>query len=410
MSSPGHPSQAGCTRQIARPIESSVGESTEQPARGEVADLSRLAPPIPRFWQTVQHLSIRRDLPGIRFMAWDFDQSIANMEPLHHDAFRGAAVRLIQTVDHNFTQNDPQFDAFWRLARRGFGLQEMDTIKVFTKAIARTWPDYARSLLEHHALVLPEGQRGRILMSLTARDRMEPQERFLQEEDYQAAVENVRAAFKHRKDVVVAEILKEGRYTIREIPGSLDLIKRGKAEGLLLGLATGSPSTVVKPILERMGALSLFDATVFNDDPLIQNDQQRKPFPFPYRELTRRLSEVAGRSLDTSEGIAFEDSLTGVRSAHAAGMPVVVRTPSLPWLFKKLLAPAGEFDGKTLLMPEWERTARAKQERLVRELTSESGTGKDKIYLLFQDLSDPTVRTQATRANRQQLSWDNVQV
>jgi hypothetical protein len=61
-------------------------------------------------------------------------------------------------------------------------------------------------------------------------------------------------------------------------------------------------------------------------------------------------------------------------------------------------------------MPQWERTARSKQDRLLRELTSESGTGKDKIYLLFQDLSDPTVRMHVTRANRQQLTWDNVQI
>jgi beta-phosphoglucomutase-like phosphatase (HAD superfamily) len=332
------------------------------------------------------------------------------MEPLHHDAFRGAAVRLIQTVDRNFTQGDLRFDAFWKLARRGFGLQEMDTIKVFTKAIARTWPDHARGLLERYALSLPNAQRDRILTSLTARDRMEPQERFLQEEDYQAAVTKVREAFKHYKDAEVAEILRVGRYVIREIPGSLALIRRGKDEGLLIGLATGSPSTVVKPILECMGILHLFDATVFNDDPLIQSDRQRKPFPFPYIELTRRLSEVARCSLDTSEGLALEDSLTGVRSAHAAGMPVVARAPSLPWLFKKLLAPAGEFDGKPLLMPQWERTARSKQDRLLRELTSESGTGKDKIYLLFQDLSDPTVRMRVTRANRQQLTWDNVQI
>ena len=397
-------------RTLKHPLQHNDDIATPTSLVGVDGDLSRLAPPVPRFWETVQSFNIRQQLPRTRFMAWDFDQSIANMEPFHHSAFRGATVKLIQTVDRTFSVENPRFGDFWKLARRGFGIQEMDTVKVFTKAIACTWPNIARGLLERYALSLAGDQRERILGSLTARDRLDPNERFLQEEDYQAVVARVRAAFKRDKDGVVAELLRHESYTIREVPGAVDLIRRGKSEGLLVGLATGSPSSVVQPILKRMGILDLFDAAVYNDDAMIESDTQRKPYPFPYQELTRRLSEVAGQTLSTSEGIAFEDSLTGIRSAHGAGMPVIVRAPSLPWLFKKLLAPAGEFDDKPLFMGRWERLNRDKRARLVSELTSQSGTGLDKIYLLLQDVTEPSLRMRLERANRQHLSWDSVRV
>ncbi len=397
-------------RRLKHPLQHENDITTPAPFVGADGDLSRLAPPIPRFWETVQKFNIREQLPRTRFMAWDFDQSIANMEPFHQSAFRGATVKLIQTVDRTFSAENRRFGDFWKLARRGFGLQEMDTVKVFTKAIACTWPNIARGLLERHALSLPDDQRERILGSLTACDRLDPNERFVREEDYQAVFARVRAAFKRDKDTVVAELIGEGSYTIREVPGAIDLIRRGKSEGLFVGLATGSPSSVVQPILKRMGILELFDAAVYNDDAMIESDTQRKPYPFPYQELTRRLSEVAGQTLSTSEGIAFEDSLTGIRSAHGAGMPVIVRAPSLPWLFKKLLALAGEFDDQPLFMGRWERLDRDKRARLVSELTSQSGTGLDKIYLLLQDVTEPSLRMRPERANRQHLSWDSVRV
>jgi beta-phosphoglucomutase-like phosphatase (HAD superfamily) len=368
-------------------------------------------PPVPKFWERIDSIQLKRDLPDVKFMAWDFDQSIANMEPFHHEAFKLAAIKLIQMVDHDFSEKHPRFQSFWKLAKRGFGLQEKDTIKVFTKAIAHEFPDIARALLERQAMTLPATQSKRILTILTARDRLETNDNYLPEDDYRDVVERVRAAFKKMKDHVVSELFETNNFKIREIEGAVDLIKRGKEAGLLIGLATGSPSTVVKPILEMMGIEKLFDATVYNDDPSIQSDNERKPYPFPYIELTRRLSELSDQPLTSSQGVAFEDSLTGIRSAHRAGMHVIVRPPSLSWLFKKLLAPAGEFDGKPFpSLKAWRESTRTKRDNLISELITESEGGNAKILLLFQDVSQSSVREKQGRPNRQQLTWDEVKI
>lgn len=387
-------------------------DPTKEEGRLTVNTFTNLAvPPVPKFWERIDSIDLKRDLPGVKFMAWDFDQSIANMEPFHHEAFKLAAIRFIQTVNHEFSENHPRFQNFWKVAKRGFGLQEMDTVKIFTKAIANEFPDIARALLERQAMTLPLGQRDRILGILTARDRFETKDNYLPEEDYKEVVGRVRAAFKRTKDHVVTELFETNNYQIREITGAVELIKRGKEAGMLIGLATGSPATVVQPILRRMGIEHLFDATVYNDDDAIKSDSERKPYPFPYEELTRRLSKESGEPLTTSQGVAFEDSLTGIRSAHRAGMNVIVRPPSLPWLFKKLLAPAGEFDGKPYpSLSIWQRSTREKRERLVDELTTQVGEGDAKILLLLQDVSKTEARQAGGRANRQQLTWDAVKV
>lgn len=370
-----------------------------------------IAPPVPKFWQRKDSIQLTSDFPEVKFMAWDFDQSIANVEPFHHKAFKLAALRLIQTVDHDFSEKHSKFRDFWNLARRGFGLQEKDTIKIFTKAIANEFPHIARGLLERQASMLPYQQSRRILDTLTARDRLEANDNYLPEDDYRVVVNRVRESFKKTKDLVVAELFANNDYKIRVVDGSVELIERGKEAGLLVGLATGSPSTVVKPILEMMRIEALFDATVYNDDPAIQSDMERKPYPFPYLELTSRLSRLSGQPLTPSQGVAFEDSLTGIRSAHRAGMHVIVRPPSLPWLFKKLLSPAGEFDGKPYpSLKSWRESTQAKRNQLISELTTQSESSDAKILLLFQDISQPNVREEQGRANRQKLTWDRVTI
>ncbi len=73
-----------------------------------------------------------------------------------------------------------------------------------------------------------------------------------------------------------------------------------------LGLVTSSDRSEIEPILRLAGIYESFHALVFGDDVL-----RHKPLPDPYL----RISEL----LDIQNGVAFEDSDSGIQSARSAG-------------------------------------------------------------------------------------------
>jgi len=100
-------------------------------------------------------------------------------------------------------------------------------------------------------------------------------------------------------------------------PGAVDLLDRLGALGLPLALATSSRRG---PAGEKLGFTGLgrhFRTVVTFDDVAAP-----KPAPDPYLLAAERLGVAPRRCL------AFEDSETGARSAHAAGM-TVVQVPDL---------------------------------------------------------------------------------
>jgi HAD superfamily hydrolase (TIGR01509 family) len=95
------------------------------------------------------------------------------------------------------------------------------------------------------------------------------------------------------------------------LPGAVEAV-RSLAEEWPLGLASSSNRHVIDLVLEQAGIADSFKATVSSEEV-----GAGKPAPDVYLETAKRLGKEAHTCA------AIEDSTNGIRSAHAAGMPVV---------------------------------------------------------------------------------------
>jgi HAD superfamily hydrolase (TIGR01509 family) len=95
------------------------------------------------------------------------------------------------------------------------------------------------------------------------------------------------------------------------IKGAVDAVKR-LAPHWPLGVASSSNRELIDRVLEVSGLAPYFEATVSSEEV-----ERGKPAPDVYLEAARRLGLQAARCA------AIEDSASGIRSAHAAGMHVV---------------------------------------------------------------------------------------
>lgn len=95
--------------------------------------------------------------------------------------------------------------------------------------------------------------------------------------------------------------------------GAAELVDWAKAEALPLAVATSTRRARAEHHLEQVGFLSRLDVLVTRDD--VAN---AKPAPDPYLLAAARLGVAPERAL------ACEDSVNGVRSAAAAGVPVLM--------------------------------------------------------------------------------------
>lgn len=96
-------------------------------------------------------------------------------------------------------------------------------------------------------------------------------------------------------------------------PGVIELMEEGKRRGLKIALATSSRQAYAKDALERVDVWKYLDGGVFGD-------QVTKAKPDP--EIYLLACEKVG--VAPHEAVAFEDAPAGVRSAHSAGMPVIM--------------------------------------------------------------------------------------
>jgi len=108
--------------------------------------------------------------------------------------------------------------------------------------------------------------------------------------------------------------------------GARELLLELKARGLPRAVATSSRSQHAFGHLGRAGLLDLFDTIVARDD--VENP---KPHPEPYLLAAARLGYRPERCL------ALEDSHSGVRAAHAAGMQTI--------MVPDLVKPTAEIEG-----------------------------------------------------------------
>ena len=95
--------------------------------------------------------------------------------------------------------------------------------------------------------------------------------------------------------------------------GARELIGELRERGIPAAVATSSRNPHAQHHLSAAGLLDLFETVVTRDDVV-----NPKPHPEPYLTAARRLG------VDPLHCLALEDSYSGVRAAHAAGMQTVM--------------------------------------------------------------------------------------
>jgi HAD superfamily hydrolase (TIGR01509 family) len=95
------------------------------------------------------------------------------------------------------------------------------------------------------------------------------------------------------------------------IDGAVGAVKRLAARWPL-GVASSSNRKLIDHVLELSGLAPCFKVTVSSEEV-----ERGKPAPDVYLEAARRLGAEPSRT------VAIEDSASGIRSAHAAGMHLV---------------------------------------------------------------------------------------
>jgi HAD superfamily hydrolase (TIGR01509 family) len=118
--------------------------------------------------------------------------------------------------------------------------------------------------------------------------------------------------FERLEAAVVERVAEQIRSRCEELPGVRQALALCESLQWRLALASNSPSSLCHLVLRELDLSARFDAVVTADD--VENG---KPDPAIYLLAARRLGA------DPRECLAFEDTLTGVRAARAAGMRVV---------------------------------------------------------------------------------------
>ena len=96
------------------------------------------------------------------------------------------------------------------------------------------------------------------------------------------------------------------------VPGAVDAVRALASAGYRLAVASSSNRELIDTVLRRLGLTELFEVTVSSEEVA-----RGKPAPDVYVEAARRLRVEPGRCA------AVEDSASGIRAAHAAGMRVI---------------------------------------------------------------------------------------
>jgi HAD superfamily hydrolase (TIGR01509 family) len=105
---------------------------------------------------------------------------------------------------------------------------------------------------------------------------------------------------------------RERTTELEPLPGLLDFVKEGKRRGFGIALVTNAPKENVGAILPALELQDFFETVVLADEV-----GAVKPDPAPYTAAL----EMTGVSAE--EALAFEDSVSGIASSVAAGIPTV---------------------------------------------------------------------------------------
>jgi HAD superfamily hydrolase (TIGR01509 family) len=105
---------------------------------------------------------------------------------------------------------------------------------------------------------------------------------------------------------------RERASELEPLPGLIDFVERGRERGMQVALVTNAPEENVEAILLALKLRDYFDTIVLADEV-----EAVKPDPAPYRAALEKTGVPAG------EAVAFEDSISGISSSVAAGIPTV---------------------------------------------------------------------------------------
>ena len=140
----------------------------------------------------------------------------------------------------------------------------------------------------------------------------------------QSTAEIVRALLPDLSDEEVRAIGEAKEANFREraaelepVPGLIDFVEQGRERGMEIALVTNAPKENVEAILLALELRSSFDTVVLADEV-----GAVKPDPAPY------LAALKKTGVPAEEALAFEDSVSGVSSSVAAGIPTVGITSS----------------------------------------------------------------------------------
>ena len=102
-------------------------------------------------------------------------------------------------------------------------------------------------------------------------------------------------------------------------PGAIESVRHMKAH-FRVGLASGSPTEIIKAVLRITGLDQLFEVIIYGDDIALG-----KPAPDIY------LAALARLGIAPAAAVGIEDSANGLRSLRAAGMAAVAApSPGFP--------------------------------------------------------------------------------
>jgi HAD superfamily hydrolase (TIGR01509 family) len=105
---------------------------------------------------------------------------------------------------------------------------------------------------------------------------------------------------------------RERASELEPLPGLVDFVIQGRELGMRIALVTNAPEENVETILLALKLRDFFDVVVLADEV-----EAVKPDPAPYRAALEKISVPAEVAL------AFEDSVSGIFSSVAAGIPTV---------------------------------------------------------------------------------------
>jgi HAD superfamily hydrolase (TIGR01509 family) len=110
---------------------------------------------------------------------------------------------------------------------------------------------------------------------------------------------------------------RERAAELEPLPGLVEFVEGGRKRGIRIGLVTNAPEENVEAILLALELRDFFDTVVLADEV-----EAVKPDPAPYKAALRKTGVTA------EEALAFEDSVSGIASSVAAGVPTVGITSS----------------------------------------------------------------------------------